>query len=195
MTAHAQMYVDKATFYRFIVNADERHRYEYVRGWIMQRQTGGTLKHSSIGARFVVLLSHRLDPALWAVNGSDRGIDTGATVRYADASVERKGAPTDSLSTKSPIIVIEVLSPSSEERDLGAKPAEYLSIPSLEAYIVASQEGAACWTWVRGADRQFPRDPIALAGPDKIVDIPALSLSIPLADVYRDIIDATAAGT
>ena len=33
MTAHALMFVDKPTFYRFIVKSGDDARYEYVRGF------------------------------------------------------------------------------------------------------------------------------------------------------------------
>jgi Uma2 family endonuclease len=192
MTAHAMMYVDKATFFRFIQTADEAHRYEWVRGWIMQQQAGGTYGHVKIGTRFVTALANRLDPAVWGVSGPDRGIDTGGTVRYADVVVEREGADAKSLATTAPVVIVEVLSPSSEERDLGAKPAEYLDLPSLEAYIVASQDEPACYVWVRDGSRQFAAAPAQVRGREMTIDIPALSLSIPLADIYRGILDASA---
>ena len=56
MNANAFVKVDKATFYRFIVNAPENERYEFVRGRIMQQQQGGTLRHAQIGKRFVAVL-------------------------------------------------------------------------------------------------------------------------------------------
>ena len=52
MTAHALMFVDKPTFYRFIVKAESGYRYEYVHGWIMQQQAGGTFDHVQIGRRY-----------------------------------------------------------------------------------------------------------------------------------------------
>ena len=185
MNANAFVKVDKATFYRFIVNAPDNERYEFVRGRIMQQQQGGTLRHAQIGKRFVAVLDQALDRARWLVSGSDRGIDTGPTVRYADAVAEPVGADPDSLSTEKPVVIVEVLSKFSEDRDLDVKPAEYLVLPTLEAYIVASQNEPACYLWVRGADRQFPSDPVSLRGFDKSIDIVALSLSIPLREIYR----------
>ncbi len=187
MTAHALMFVDKPTFYRFVAKAENRYRYEYVRGWIMQQQAGGTLNHAQFGRRFASILERQLDPDVWVVTGSDRGIDTGETVRYADALVERAGAPGDSLSTMAPVIVVEVLSPSSEERDLSAKPAEYLSLSTLQAYIVASQDEPLCYVWLRGADGAFTAAPFVVKGRDQTIQIPALSVAIPLAEVYRGI--------
>ena len=133
MTAHALMYVDRATFYRFVANADERFRHEWVRGWIMQQQAGGTRRHGRVGAGFIGVLRERLDLETWVVSTADRLIHMPATTRYADALVERIDTATDdSILTDKPVLLVEVLSPSSEERDLSVKPAEYLALPSLD---------------------------------------------------------------
>ena len=192
MTAHALMFVDKATFYRFIQTADERHRYEYVRGWIMQQQAGGTRRHARIAQRFLVYLSMQLDEFAWSVTGSDLAADTGDTVRYADVMVE-PAAATDgkALASEAPVLLVEVLSPSSEERDLLQKPAEYMSLASLDAYIVGSQDDVLVYVWQRQADDTFPHAPVTLKGRDQVIQVarlgPRLGLAIPLAEVYRGI--------
>jgi Uma2 family endonuclease len=42
-----------------------------------------------------------------------------------------------------PALIVEVLSPSTTGIDLNTKPGEYLSIATLDAYIVASQTEAS----------------------------------------------------
>jgi len=188
MTAHALMYVDKPTFYRFIVNADEGHRYEWVRGWIMQQQAGGTRKHAELAAAFCSVLRQQLELRVWAVSGSDRLTDTGSSVRYADAVVERRAtAADDSIETERPILLVEVLSPSSEERDLTVKPAEYLAIDSLDTYIVASQDAVLCYVWQRQPDGTFPQVARKYEGRDQVIQVPGLGIAIPMSEVYRGI--------
>jgi Uma2 family endonuclease len=187
MTAHALMFVDKPTFYRFIVKSADDARYEFVRGWIMQQQAGGTLKHARLGLRFAAVLDAQLDPKIWLTTGSDRAIDTGDTVRYADTVVEKLGAPADSLATEAPWLIVEVLSPSSEERDLATKPVEYLGLASLQAYIVASQNEPLCYVWLRGDDGAFAPAPLVIKGRAESIQVSALSATIPLAEVYRGI--------
>jgi Uma2 family endonuclease len=183
MNASAFIKVDKAAFYAFIASEPEG-RFEFVRGRIMQQQQGGTKRHGSISGRIAEICRRQLDRMRWIVI-EGRGVDTPETVRFGDVVVEPVDEPDDSLATKRPALVVEVLSPSSSDRDLDVKPAEYLSLDSLEAYIVASQEEPACYLWVRGPDRHFPRDPVSIRGADKLIDIPALSLSISLSEVYR----------
>jgi Uma2 family endonuclease len=179
--------VDKATFFEFVQRQPEQFRYEYVRGRIMQQMAGGTRRHAQIAARFLMALSSRVDEAKWIVLPSDRAIDTGPTIRYADIVVEPAQGDPDSLSTETPVIAVEVLSKSSEDRDLFLKPAEYLSISSLEAYIVASQNEPLCIVWLKDTARQFPIDGVELRGIAAQIDIPLLSSQIPLAEIYRGI--------
>lgn len=189
MTASAFIKIDKAAFYTLLSTGPDG-RFEFVRGRIMQQQPGGTLKHARIGTRFVTFLFSRLDGATWAVSGSDRAIDTGDTVRYPDAVVEKYGADGKSLSTTEPVLIVEVLSQDSAERDIVFKAQEYLSMATLEAYIVAGQDEPSCLIWTRDANGRFPAEPLTVTGTDKVLEIPALSLALPLAEIYRGIFAA-----
>ncbi|MEQ1648410.1 MAG: Uma2 family endonuclease [Hyphomicrobiaceae bacterium] len=173
--------VDKAAFYRFIQTEPEG-RYEYEWGRIVQ-QPGGTFIHSRIATRFLFALKDACEQRNLAMT-PDRGVETAETIRYPDIVVESDAAAPDSRWTKEPVLVIEVLSPTSVSRDLDVKPIEYLKLRSLQAYVVASQEEAACMLWVRDRNGNFPVEPVILTGDDKIIDIPTLSLSIPISDIY-----------
>jgi Uma2 family endonuclease len=174
---------DKAAFYRFDQTEPEG-RYEYECGRIVQQHQGGTRKHVHIGANFHRCLIGQLDADKWSIY-EGRGVETAQTIRYPDVVVEPASEPDDSISTLKPALVVEVLSPSSVDRDLFVKPAEYLSLASLEGYVVASQDEAKCTVWLRGADREFAHDPTTFNGLDNIIDIPALSLSLQLVDIDR----------
>lgn len=183
MNVRAFIKVDKAAFYRFIQSEPEG-RYEYEWGRIVQQQQGGTRKHVHVGANFHKVMAAQLNRETWSVY-EGRGVETAETIRYPDVVVEPASPADDSLSTLVPAVIVEILSPTSVGRDLLVRPAEYLSLASLEAYIVASQDEANCKVWARDAARAFADDPAVIAGLDKSIDIPALSLSIPLEEVYR----------
>jgi Uma2 family endonuclease len=117
----------------------------------------------------------------------ERGIETPVTIRYADVLVEPVTESGDSLVTTDPVLIVEVLSPSSTARDLDAKPGEYLGLASVQAYIVASQDEPACLVWLRGSDGKFSAEPVEIKGPTGLIRVPQLSVEIALADVYRGI--------
>ena len=176
----------KADFYAYMAQEPEG-RFEFEDGRIID-MTGGTGNHSAIGSRFVVLLARQLDEARWIVHGPDRGIETPTTVRYPDAMVE--GLPFDGKSRwmQKPVLVVEVLSPSSIGNDLGRKVDEYTAFDTLEAYIVADPDEPDCHVWVRDAMRAFSARGQEIRGADGIIAVPALGLIIALADVYRQVL-------
>jgi Uma2 family endonuclease len=128
------------------------HHYEGRQGSLLP------VHNVRVGANFHTVIASQLDGAKWSVL-EGRGVETAETNRYPDVVVHPSTEPDDSLSTTCPAVVIEVLSPSSADRDLFVKPAEYLSLASLEAYIVASQSEPSCKVWLRGADREFADEP------------------------------------
>ena len=188
MNANAFIKVDKATFYRF-VQAQSEGRFEYVQGRIMQQMAGGTHRHAEISKRFLLALHGGIEQSKWTASGPDRGVETHVTIRYPDASIEPVGADPKSLATLSPVVLVEVLSPYSEDRDMFVKPLEYLALPSLQAYVIASQDEVACFVYLRGPNGTFTDEPETVQGADKAIDIPALSLSIPLAEIYRGLFE------
>jgi Uma2 family endonuclease len=186
MNVGAHIKVDKAAFFRFIERQAEG-RFEYEEGRIVQQMTGGTRRHSVIAHRFISILERQLDPARWLVTGHSRGVDTGRTIRYADVVVEPVADTWDDPSTDAPSLLVEVLSPSTQQLDLNVKPPEYMSLASLQAYIVASQDSPQCWVWRRNADGRFAGAPEEIGGRGRAVAVATLGVSMGLGEVYRGI--------
>ena len=87
------------------------------------------------------------------------------------------------MTATAPALIAEVLSPSSERVDLGDKAAEYLRLPSLLAYLAFAQDEVKAWVWTRGP-AGFPSGPEVLEGKDAVLQIGALEVELPLAEVY-----------
>ena len=86
-------------------------------------------------------------------------------------------------------MLIEVLSPSLVLLDLKTKLGEYTTLPSLEAYIVTSQDEPILWIWQRSAENAhaFPPEPMEMIGRSEMMTIDYLGVSVALADLYRGI--------
>jgi Uma2 family endonuclease len=172
----------KADFYAFIAKEPEG-RYEFEDGRIVD-MTGGTQRHARLGFEIAFIIGQQLDRAIWSITIADRAVDLGTSVRYPDVVVEAAAtAHPTSLKTLTPVLIVEVLSPSSVDRDLEAKTKEYAELESLEAYIVVDQANPTAWVWQRDAHRHFVRT--VVEGADGVVVIPTLSLVLRLADAYR----------
>ena len=179
--------VDKETFLRFAAEHAEE-RYEYVRGRIVQLMTGGTRDHGVVARRMTRQLEDQIDAPRWIVL-NDRGIDTPETIRYPDISIEPADEPGDNLSTTRPVLLIEVLSPSTSSTDLDVKPEDYMALASLDAFIIASQSEPAMLIYERGSDGLFPTAPREVSGSDAAVTIKGRQFEVTLrfADIYKGI--------
>jgi Uma2 family endonuclease len=79
------------------------------------------------------------------------------------------------------IVVFEVLSPSTEERDLGWKRKAYTSLSSLTHYIVISQDDVEVMVFAR--DDKFEGRKIKSL--DEVIELRSLAVSLPMAEIYR----------
>jgi Uma2 family endonuclease len=184
MNAPLGLKLDKRAFLQWVQK--QERRCELKDGEVIMHP-GVSRDHTALVTRFVIALGNRLDPDVWAVGATDFAVEIGPDIRYPDVLVERLNADGKALSTQSPVVLIEVLSPSSTGTDMTEKLAEYTSLPSLEAYIVASQDEPICWVWQRGEDRAFPKKPKEIAGRDNAIEIAALGISLSLAEIFRGI--------
>jgi Uma2 family endonuclease len=81
------------------------------------------------------------------------------------------------------IVAFEVLSPSTQDRDLRWKRAAYLSLPSLTDYVVVAQDAVDVVVFSRESGFAERRIQSLQAS----IDLPSLGISLPLAEVYRDL--------
>ena len=171
--------MDSSAFLAWVAGREER--YELAKGRVVM-MTGGSRGHGYITRKFANAVENRLDGDKWAVWTSDFavGIDS-STVRYPDVVVDAVGNPWGDLVATTPALIGEVLSPSSVTTDLGDKAAEYLQLPGLLAYLVLSQDEPKAWLWARG---EFGFTAEVVTGEDGIIRIPALSIELPLLEIY-----------
>jgi len=179
--------MDNKAFLQWV--QEREGRFELERGRVVQQMTGGSRNHFVLAGRFVAQLAARLDPAIWNVGATDLAVEIGESVRFPDVLVEHTGLDGLALSSCEPVVLVEVLSPSSVLRDLKTKLAEYTTLPSLEAYIVASQDEPILWIWQRSRDGElaFPLEPTEINGRSESVAIDHLGVTVSVADLYRGI--------
>lgn len=179
----------KAEFFAWL-HAREGVRYELKNAAIVVH-AGSTIWHARISSRFLTALNLLLDKSAWEAIGPDFAVEIGDDIRYPDVMVIPAIVNSELLSTSKPVLLVEVLSPTSAGRDMHEKLAEYIGLASLEAYIVASQDEPIVWVWQRETGTHtFPSQPVEIAGLERAIAIDALGISLPLAEIYRGITDA-----
>jgi len=174
--------LDKAGFLAWVQGREER--YELVGGRVVM-MVGASRAHGRIVSNLIVILRNQLDSQKWDVI-ADFGLDLGQeTLRYPDIVVDQVGDEGD-LTTTSPVLLIEVLSPSTTNVDLNDKASQYLQLPNLHAYLVFAQNESKAWCWAKGEDG-FPATPLIITRADEVIHVAALRVTIPLAAVYEGV--------
>lgn len=161
--------------------------YEYVRGKIAM-MARVTRNHGLVTRNLLLLLSARLQPEQWNVFADALAVDVGDTIRCPDIVVEPTGGDGSSVFSEAPVLLAEVLSPSSLETDLHEKAGEYTALPSLQVYVVLAQDEPRLWLWLRGEDGAFPKAGEMIEGADAALKLPVLGIELPLLDIYRGIL-------
>ncbi len=158
-------------------------RYELVRGRpVMMNQT--TWNHSHITTNLVRVILNALDPNEYHMAIGDFGLQTGEdTIRLADIMVTPNNKSGKDRRTEEAVLLIEILSPSTATDDFGDKQREYLALSSLQAYLIVAQDKACAWLWLRSEDG-FPEKPDVIEELDATLTIDALSLTLPMTDIY-----------
>jgi Uma2 family endonuclease len=183
MNIQLPVHMDKAAFFAWVDR--QEGRYELSDGRVVM-MVGASRAHGLIVANLIAILKGQLDPKEWSVI-ADFGLDLGPkTLRYPDIVIDRAGGDRSGRTATAPILLAEVLSPSTAELDLGDKAAEYLQLSSLAIYLVFSQDEPKAWMWTR-RDQGFPPAPTVLRGEDKIIKVAPLQLMVPLGAVYAGI--------
>jgi Uma2 family endonuclease len=119
MNVQLEPRMDKPEFLTW-VQAHEG-RYELVGNRVVM-MTGGSRGHAILVRRLAAALEKRLDSTRWTVLTSDFGVDVEpSTIRYPDVVVDAVGGRFKDLTATAPVLIAEVISPSSAKDDFGAK--------------------------------------------------------------------------
>ena len=132
--------ISRDDYLRLDAAATEKH--EFYRGQ-MFAMAGGTYQHARIGLNVTTELAVRLRGKPCQPMNSDMRVSTPSGLNtYPDASVYcHAPALTDNNRTLlNPVLIIEVLSPSTRSYDRGDKFMHYRSIPSLQDYLLIDSE-------------------------------------------------------
>ena len=106
--------------------------------------------------------------------------DAAVVVGKPDFSIE---APVGLL--LNPSLIVEVLSDGTESYDRGEKFARYRTLPSLEEYVLVSQNTPRIETFVKQNDKWFINE--TAEGLDAKVELATLGVKMPLKEIYWNV--------
>jgi Uma2 family endonuclease len=183
MTVHAPVTMTKEAFLAWVDQREERYEFSGGRVTMMVRVTRN---HARVTKNLLVALSTRLSSESYDIMAEAFAVHAGDSVRFPDVLVEPAQPDGKSLRAESPILIAEVLSPGTYHLDFGDKLREYLTLPTLDTYLIIAPDEPRIWVWQR-TDDAFPKEPAIVEKRDQHVGLPALAIEIPLEDIYRGI--------
>lgn len=145
--------------------------------------TGGANAHEGVGTRLRTLLDQQLMGKRCQARGPTMKIEVAGRIRYPDAFVFCSTATRDQTVITDPVVVFEVMSPSTSRTDRLEKLREYRDTPSIERYVILETEAIAATVYTR-------------RGPDFIVGVltehdtltmPEIDASLRLRDIYAGV--------
>ena len=169
---------------RFEERAREKH--EFFGGLILA-MAGGTLEHGALSAAIVAALVSQLGERRCRVFDSNARVRVAATgnAYYPDASVvcgRLEVDPEDERSMTNPVVLVEVLSPSTEEYDRSDKLADYCRIASLRHIVHVAHDEQRIDVWARSGEQWLLRS----HGPGTVADLTDIGCRLDVSQIYRD---------
>jgi Uma2 family endonuclease len=136
-------------------------------------------------AAALIMMQRRRQPQSWEAI-------PGISVRISDTSLPEPDVmilPAGTIrrnpysrETRNVIVAFEVLSPSTENRDLRWKRMAYPTLPSLTHYVVVAQDAVEVIVFAR--DAGFAERHLRSLGDS--LELVSLGISLPLSEIYRD---------
>lgn len=180
-------YYTKEEYFAIEESSEEKSEYENGEVFAM---SGGSVPHNLIANNMNRRLLEALDDKDCIVLGSDMktAIDVAQSYVYPDAQVicgkvEYVEGRNDIVSN--PVLVVEVLSDSTERYDRGKKFKKYQTLPSFREYVLISQTEPLVETFVRQEGNHWLYT--FTEGMESVVELASIGAAIPMADIYRKV--------
>ncbi len=147
--------------------------------------TGETYGHSTIQGNLATALGGRLRGKRYRFHGSHLKFQVAEDhVRYPDGMVVCSPVDRTATVVHDPVVVFEVLSPSTARDDRIVKAREYQATPSVQRYVMLEQDGVSATVYARSGETWTHEILIA----DSVLFLPEIGVELPLAELYEGIV-------
>jgi Uma2 family endonuclease len=187
MTAVPKRKMTVAEYLAFERTAERKH--EFYDGEIFD-MAGASRQHNEIKENLIGELFGRLKGGSCRTYSSDQRVTVPSTglYTYPDLVIvcgPPKFAPEDADTLVNPQVVIEILSDSTEKYDRGDKFQQYQKLPSVQEYVLVSQNQVLVERYARQPDGTWV--PTTFDDPAGEFALATVPVRVPLADVYRGV--------
>jgi Uma2 family endonuclease len=160
---------------------DQPERYEYA-GGVITMITGGSAAHVTIAMNLAFALRHALRGTGCRPFGSDMKVIANHTVRYPDISVICRPVGDRDSHLSDPVVIIEVISPSTEREDRDRKKFDYFATSSIRQYALIEQDERRIDLYTRTGASWIDE---VIEG-EAVVNLSSIGVEISLDTIYED---------
>lgn len=153
-------------------------RHEYIDGQIYA-MAGGSGDHNTISGNVLSELRTRLKGKSCHTFMSDMKVKVGRDYFYPDVVVDCSFDRSTPYFTDSPVVIVEVLSPSTRRTDKITKFSCYKNIPSLQEYVIIEQDFA--YVEVMSRNRGWAATQYFMGD---VVVFESIDVTIPVEEIY-----------
>ena len=184
-------YMDLDDFEELLADKPRDEKWELIAGRVVKMMVGARWEHNFI----IQNLSFGLTSRLRAKGSSCRVLVQ--TFYMKNESVESATLPDVMVrcgpsmapgvsSCDDPAVLVEVMSRGSEKRDRSEKWNVYRRLASLQHYVLVERDEMLIEVFDRTGEAWASRR--VVEGADAVLDLPALDVNVPLAEIYRDVL-------
>ena len=142
---------------------------------------GGSDAHAGIQNNLARILYNQLRGKPCRPRGPDMKVQTSNGYRYPDAFVYCTPVPPGTDIVTDPVVVFEIISPSTARDDKTTKLIEYRSLPSVQRYAMIEQDEMLV-TIIARTDTGWSFEILDANG---TIAMPEIGIAIPMADLYE----------
>jgi Uma2 family endonuclease len=172
--------------------ATQTEKHEFVGGEVFA-MAGASDAHVTLSLNLASLLRAHLRGTPCRTYIADMKLHVAAADAYFYPDVFVTCSAADALRPQDkaePVLVAEVLSPTTAAYDRGAKFAAYRSLPSLQEYVLIDPESPGVEVYRRDASNHWVLYPY---GPQDAAEFASVGLTLPVAQVFEDVLPPGAA--
>jgi Uma2 family endonuclease len=181
MSQAASQLISRVEYLTFERDGDVRH--EWI-GGVLFATTGSSSRHNRIAGRLLACLLPAADRDGCRAYVADMKVVTETVGYYPDVMVVCDPDMPGEYHEERPCLIVEVLSPSTHDRDRREKRAVYQAMPSVLHLLLIRQDDTQIEHYFRAPGE--PWSHIQL-GPDDTIDLACPNVSVPVAELYKGI--------
>lgn len=145
---------------------------------------GGTVNHNVITGGIFAAIREQLRGSPCRAHIEGMKIEVDGSIRYPDVFVACGPASGKATVADNPVVVFEVLSPSTVNTDVIVKSREYRATASIMRYVLVAQDRIAIEVHTRRGEDWVVT---SIVDPDALLEMPEIGVSIPIASFYEGV--------